>query len=82
MTSTSANITSADTGLMSWTETGSNKLTACTLVTRGLENKLDVKGENLTEQLEAVVTHAKTISMNTLFECGPDSTINFSVHDY
>ena len=49
MTSTSANITPIDTGLMSWTETGSNKLKAYELVTRRLENKLDMKGENFTE---------------------------------
>ena len=82
MTSTSANITSIDTGLTSQTETGSNKLKAYELVTRGLDNKLDMKGEHFTKWFEAVSTHAKTMGMNALLEHGPDQTTNSTVQDY
>jgi len=53
--STSAETSSnTNTGLISWTETGSNKLKAYELVTRGLDIKLTIKGENFTEWFEAV----------------------------
>ena len=71
---------STSSALISWTETGSNKLKACELVTRGLDVKLDLKGENFTEWFEAVATHARTMSMLPLFECGPESNISSPVH--
>ena len=51
--------TPTHTVLISWTETGSNKLKAYELVTRELDVKLKIKGDKYTEWFEAVETHAK-----------------------
>ena len=74
--------TSTITGLISWTETGYNKLKAYELVTRELDIKLKIKGEKFTEWFEVVVTHAQMMRMTSLFECGPASTISSAVHDH
>ena len=74
--------TSTITGVIPWTETGSNKLKSCELVTRGLDIKLKIKGENITEWFEVVATHAQTTFMTSLFEYGPASTISSPVHDH
>ena len=74
--------TSTIAGLISWTETGSNKLKGCERITRGLHVKPKIKGENFNERFEAVSTLAQTMRMTSLFEHGPASTIFSPVHDH
>ena len=50
-------------------------------MTRGLDVKLKLKGENFTKWFEAVVIHAKTMGMDSLLECGPNLMISSLVHD-
>ena len=66
--------------VISWTETGSNKLKAHELITTGLDVKLHFTGDDFTEWLEAVATHARTMGVLSLFEHGPDSTITSPAH--
>ena len=66
--------------LTSWTETGSNKLTAYKLVTGGLDIKLNINGNNFKELFEAVATHARTMRMTSLFEHGRESTFSSLVY--
>ena len=73
--------TTRSVSLISWTATGGNKLKEYELVTRGLEIKLNLNGDNFTEWLEAIATHARTMGMLSLFDYGPGSAIASTVHD-
>ena len=73
--------TPASTSLISWTATGQNKLKEYEIVTKGINTKLNIEGDNFTEWNEAMATHAKTMSMNDLFDYGPPGTNSHPVHD-
>ena len=80
-TATATATTNRSVSLISWTATGGNKLKEYELVTKGLDIKLKLEGDNFTEWLEAIATHARTIGMLSLFDYGSRSIIVFPVHE-
>ena len=78
--SDSTTTTIRSVSLISWTATGGNKLKEYELVTRGLDIKLNINGDNFTEWLEALATYTCTMGMLSLFDYGPGSSIASPIH--